>query len=198
MKFGVVTFPGSNCDHDCHHALAGVLGRPVRPLWHKEADLGGVDCVVLPGGFSYGDYLRTGALARYAPVMRAVADFARAGGLVLGICNGFQILLEAGLLPGAVLRNRSLRFVCRDVHVRVESGGTPYTRGLEGRTLKMPIAHMDGNYFADPETLKRLEGEGRVVFRYADAEGRATEEANPNGAVGNIAGICNKGRNVLG
>ncbi|MFQ5912644.1 MAG: phosphoribosylformylglycinamidine synthase subunit PurQ [Nitrospinota bacterium] len=198
MKFGVVTFPGSNCDHDCYHALKHVLNQEVRFLWHKEGDLKGLDCVILPGGFSYGDYLRTGALARYSPVMDAVGDFARGGGLVLGICNGFQILLEAGLLPGAMLRNRSLRFHCRDVYVRVESGKTPYTRNLKGRALKIPIAHMEGNYFADPEALRRLEGEGRIVFRYAGPDGSVTEEANPNGSLSNIAGVCNEDRNVMG
>ncbi|MBI2882094.1 MAG: phosphoribosylformylglycinamidine synthase subunit PurQ [Candidatus Tectomicrobia bacterium] len=198
MRFGVVTFPGSNCDHDCYHVLKHVLGRKTRFLWHKETGLGDLDCVVLPGGFSYGDYLRTGALARFSPVMRAVEDFAKGGGLVLGICNGFQILLEAGLLPGAMLRNRSLRFICRDVCVRVESGETPYTRGLGGRVLKLPIAHMEGNYYADPATLRRLERERRVVFRYADPDGSVTEAANPNGSLSNIAGICNEGRNVLG
>ena len=198
VKFGVVTFPGSNCDHDCYHALKRVLGRETRFLWHKEPDFGGLDCVILPGGFSYGDYLRTGALARFSPVMRAVEAFARGGGLVLGICNGFQILLEAGLLPGAMLRNRSLRFICRDVHVRVESGATPFTRNLKDRTLRIPIAHMEGNYFTDPETLSRLEAEDRIVFRYAGPDGRVTEEANSNGALFNIAGICNEGRNILG
>ncbi len=198
MKFGVVTFPGSNCDQDCAYALGRVLDQETRFLWHKDPDFDGLDCVILPGGFSYGDYLRTGALARFSPVMHGVEEFARAGGLVLGICNGFQILLEAGLLPGAMLRNRSLRFICRDVHVRVETGETPFTRKLEGRTLKIPIAHMEGSYFADSETVGRLEDEDRIVFRYAGPDGRVTEEANPNGALFNIAGICNEGRNVLG
>ena len=198
MNFGVVTFPGSNCDHDCYHALKHVLNQEVRFLWHKEMDLKGLDCVILPGGFSYGDYLRTGALARFSPVLQAVESFARKGGHVLGICNGFQILLEAGLLPGAMMRNRSLRFICRDVHVRVESGETLYTRDLEGRTLKIPIAHMEGNYYADPQTLGRLEEEKRIIFRYADPDGNVTEEANPNGSLANIAGICNEDRNVLG
>ena len=198
MKFGVVTFPGSNCDHDCYHALKHVLDQETRFLWHKDPDFDGLDCVILPGGFSYGDYLRTGALARFSAVMRGVEEFARTGGLVLGICNGFQILLEAGLLPGAMLRNRSLRFICRDVHVRVETGETPFTRKLKGRTLRIPIAHMEGSYFADPETLTRLEAEDRIVFRYAGPDGRVTEEANPNGSLFHIAGICNESRNVLG
>jgi phosphoribosylformylglycinamidine synthase len=198
VKFGVVTFPGSNCDHDCYHALKHVLHQEVRFLWHKDTAIDDLDCIVLPGGFSYGDYLRTGGLARFSPVMQAVEAFARKGGFVLGICNGFQILLEAGLLPGAMLRNRSLRFICRDVHVHVESEETPYTKNLQGRTLRIPIAHMEGNYFADPQTLKTLEEQGRVVFRYADPEGNVTAEANPNGSLSNVAGICNESRNVLG
>ncbi len=199
MKFGVVVFPGSNCDHDAYHAIGEVLGQPVTWLWHASEDLQGVDAVILPGGFSYGDYLRTGAIARFSPVMRAVERFARGGGLVLGICNGFQILLEAGLLPGAMLRNVGLRFVCRPVYLRVETTNTPFTLAAQpGQVLRVPIAHSEGNYFCDSETLRRLEREDRIVFRYATAEGRILPEANPNGSLANIAGICNEGRNVLG
>ncbi len=198
MRIGVVTFPGSNCDHDCYHALKHVLNQEARFVWHKETDIEDLDCVILPGGFSYGDYLRTGALARFSPVIGSVTRFAAEGGRILGICNGFQILLEAGLLPGAMVRNRSLRFICEDVHIRVETEDTPVSRGLEGRTLKLPIAHTEGNYFAPPALLERLEAEGRVVFRYCDARGNVSPEANPNGSTGNIAGICNENRNVVG
>jgi phosphoribosylformylglycinamidine synthase I len=199
MKFGVVVFPGSNCDHDTYHAIGEVLGQPVTWLWHASEDLQGVEAVILPGGFSYGDYLRTGAIARFSPVMRAVERFARAGGLVLGICNGFQILLEAGLLPGAMLRNAGLRFVCRPVYLRTETTHTPFTLAAQpGQVLRVPIAHSEGNYYCDPETLRILEREDRIVFRYATADGRVTPEANPNGSLANIAGICNEGRNVLG
>ena len=199
MKFAVVTFPGSNCDDDCHEVVKEVLGQEVRFLWHKDRDLKGIDCVILPGGFSYGDYLRTGAVARFSPVMEAIIEYAQKGGPVLGICNGFQILLEAGLLPGAMLRNRSLSFICRDVFVRVETKQTPFTRRCEPQqVLKLPIAHMDGHYFADPEILKGLEGEGQIVFRYCTARGDLSEEANPNGSLSHIAGICNSKRNVLG
>jgi phosphoribosylformylglycinamidine synthase I len=199
VKFGVVVFPGSNCDHDAYHAAKHVLGQDAVFLWHKEADLQGADVVVLPGGFSYGDYLRCGAIARFSPVMKEVVRFANAGGTVIGICNGFQILLEAGLLPGVLLRNASLRFICKYVHLRVENASTRFTRAcLPGEVLSIPIAHGEGNYFADDETLKRLEGEQRVVFRYADAAGNVTPAANPNGALGNIAGIINEGGNVMG
>ncbi len=199
MKFGVVVFPGSNCDHDCYHVAKHVVGQEAVYLWHKEERLSGVDCVIVPGGFSYGDYLRAGAIARLSPVMRAVADFAAGGGLVIGICNGFQVLLEAGLLPGAMQRNANLKFVCRQQHLRVERSDTPFTRRYrEGQVVRIPIAHAEGNYYADPETLARLEAEGRVVFRYCDAAGAVTPEANPNGSLGNIAGICSPGRNVLG
>ena len=198
MKFGVVTFPGSNCDHDCYHALKHVLNQEGRFVWHKEPDIEDLDCVILPGGFSYGDYLRTGALARFSPIMGGVARFAAEGGRVLGICNGFQILLEVGLLPGAMVRNRSLQFICEDVHIRAETEDTPVSRGLKGRTLKLPIAHMEGNYFAPPALLERLEAEDRIVFRYCDARGNVGPEANPNGSTGNIASICNENRNVVG
>jgi phosphoribosylformylglycinamidine synthase I len=199
MKFGVVVFPGSNCDHDAYHAIGTILGQPVELLWHQSEDLAGSDAVVLPGGFSYGDYLRTGAIARFSPVMKAIERFARRGGIVLGICNGFQILLEAGLLPGAMLRNRGLRFICRHVHIRVETTETPFTAAARrGQVLKIPIAHTDGNYFSDEATLRELERRGQIVFRYATPEGAITPEANPNGSLGNIAGIANRERNVLG
>lgn len=199
MKFGVVVFPGSNCDVDCYHVLDRVFGHPVSYIWHQERDLSGIDCVILPGGFSYGDYLRTGAIARFAPVMEEVAEFAEKGGLVLGICNGFQILLEAGLLPGAMRRNESLQFRCCDVFLRVENAATPYT-GLYrcGEVIKYPIAHGEGNYYATPEILAQLEEKGQIVFRYCTEKGEVTPEANPNGSLGNIAGICNQRGNVLG
>jgi phosphoribosylformylglycinamidine synthase I len=199
MKFAIVVFPGSNCDHDAYHAARHVLGQQAEFVWHKESDLKGADVVVLPGGFSHGDYLRTGAIARFSPLMAAVTEFARSGGPVLGICNGFQILLEAGLLPGAMLRNRDLKFHCEHVHVRVEQTGTPFTAlASAGQVLRIPIAHGEGNYYAGPDVLRQLEASGRVVFRYCDREGRTTEAANPNGAVHHIAGICNEGRNVVG
>ncbi|MCA1816380.1 MAG: phosphoribosylformylglycinamidine synthase subunit PurQ [Acidobacteria bacterium] len=199
MKFGVVIFPGSNCDHDAYHVISKHVGQPVSFVWHKETDLAGFDCVILPGGFSYGDYLRAGALARFSPVMRSVKEFAAAGGLVLGICNGFQILCEAGLLPGALMRNRGLHFVCEHVRVRVESTDTPFTNELRrGEVLSIPIAHAEGNYTCDDATLGELQAEDRIIFRYCDAEGRATDEANPNGSRDSIAGICNRARNVFG
>jgi phosphoribosylformylglycinamidine synthase subunit PurQ / glutaminase len=199
MKFGVVVFPGSNCDHDTHHALGAVLGRPVDFIWHQSEDLAGFDAIVLPGGFAYGDYLRTGAIARFSPVMRAVTKFARSGGLVLGICNGFQVLLESGLLPGAVLRNSGLRFVCRQVHIRVEQTDTPFSCAARpGQVLKMPIAHSDGSYFCDEATLRQLESNGQILFRYVTPDGRAEPEGNPNGALANIAGVVNRERNVAG
>jgi phosphoribosylformylglycinamidine synthase subunit PurQ / glutaminase len=203
MKFGVVVFPGSNCDDDAYHAIASVLDQPVDFLWHRSEQIAGCDAIILPGGFAFGDYLRTGAIARFSPVMRAVERFARRGGLVLGICNGFQILLEAGLLPGAMLRNRGLRFLCRQVHLRVETTETPFTcAARSGQVLKMPIAHMEGNYFCDAATLRELERYDQIVFRYTTPEGRTNgyEEpsANPNGSLAGIAGICNRERNVLG
>ena len=199
MKFAVVVFPGSNCDHDAYHAAKHVLGQDASFVWHKETSIGGADVVVLPGGFSHGDYLRTGAIARFSPVMKAVADHAESGGPVLGICNGFQILLECGLLPGAMLRNRDVKFHCAYVGIRVERTDTPFT-GLcsVGQVLRMPIAHGEGNYFAPPETIADLEASGRVVFRYADADGATTDAANPNGSINNIAGICSERRNVVG
>lgn len=199
MRWGVVVFPGSNDDRDTLRMAERVLGDEAVPLWHKERSLRGVDCVVLPGGFSYGDYLRCGALARFSPVMEAVADHAGRGGLVLGICNGFQILCEAGLLPGTLLRNRSLRFICDMVQVRVETSDTPFTYGCRpGDVLSLPVKHGEGCYAASEETLAALEQNGQVVFRYADRNGRVVPEANPNGSMGSIAGVCNLGRNVVG
>ncbi len=198
VSVGVLVFPGSNCDHDAYHVARHVLGLDARFIWHKEHDLGDVDLVIVPGGFSYGDYLRSGAIARFSPIMREVVRFAGDGGLVLGICNGFQILCESGLLPGALMRNASLRFVCRQVHLHVETDATPFTRGLKGRVLRIPIAHGDGNYYADPDTLDRLEQEDRIVFRYADSDGNVVETANPNGSIRNVAGVLSEGRNVLG
>jgi len=199
MKFGVLVFPGSNCDHDTYNVIETIARQPVTFLWHDSEDLQGVDAVLVPGGFAYGDYLRTGAIARFSPVMGAVQKFAASGGLVLGICNGFQILTEAGLLPGALMRNAGLKYICKQVHLRTETANTPFTGTLEkGRVLKIPIGHMEGNYFCTPEELRRLESEDRIVFRYATPEGAITPEANPNGSLGNIAGILNEGRNVLG
>jgi phosphoribosylformylglycinamidine synthase len=199
MNFGVIIFPGSNCDHDCVHVLEDVLGQQVTQVWHKETSLKGLDAVILPGGFSYGDYLRTGAIARFSPVMGTVKQFAEAGGMVLGICNGFQILLEAGLLPGAMLRNRSLSFICRDVYVSVENAATPFTGRCEpGQVLKIPIAHADGNYYTDDVTLSQMKAAAQVVFRYCTADGKITPEANPNGSLDNIAGIINASGNVMG
>lgn len=199
MKFAIVVFPGSNCDRDCFYAARDVIGQEAEFVWHTHRDLSGFDCVILPGGFSYGDYLRSGAIARFAPVMTEVERFARAGGPVLGICNGFQILLEAGLLPGAMLRNRDLQFRCEETFIRVETSRTPFT-GLcrEGQVLKVPIAHGEGNYFIDEAGLKDLEANRQIVFRYTDASGRVTPESNPNGSVSNIAGICNRQGNVVG
>ena len=199
MKFAIVVFPGSNCDHDAYHAVRHVLGADAAFVWHKDASLGGADAVILPGGFSHGDYLRTGAIARFSPIMTAVTEFARRGGPVLGICNGFQILLESGLLPGAMLRNRDLKFHCEHVCVRVEQIDTPFTvKATKGQVLKLPIAHGEGNYFADPDTLQVLEQSGRVVFRYCTSAGEITDAANPNGAAHHIAGICSESRNVVG
>ena len=199
MTFAVVVFPGSNCDHDAYHAAKHVLGQQARFVWHKETSLAGTDVVILPGGFSHGDYLRTGAIARFSPIMAAVAEFAAKGRPVLGICNGFQILLECGLLPGAMLRNRDLKFHCEFVGVRVESTDTPFTSlAAVGQVLRIPIAHGEGNYYAPENTLHELQESGRIVFRYANAFGETTAQANPNGALDNIAGICNEARNVVG
>src|SRR5690349_12983106 len=199
MKFAVVVFAGSNCDHDTYHVATHVLGQQAECIWHKDTSLSGADAVILPGGFAHGDYLRTGAIARFSPIMPAVMDFARKGGPVLGICNGFQVLLEAGLLPGAMLRNSDVRFHCDQVYVRVEQTDTPFTLlTSNGRVLKMPTAHGEGNYYADPNVVRDLEASGRIVFRYCDARGQVTDAANPNGSVNNIAGICNATRNVVG
>src|SRR6516162_5424995 len=199
MKFGVVQFPGSNCDEDARHAIGSVIGEPVEIIWHQSEDISGFDTIILPGGFSYGDYLRTGAIARFSPVMNSVAKFARSGGLVLGICNGFQILLEAGLLPGAMMRNSGLRFICRHVYIRVEETSSPFTNAAKkGQVLRIPIAHSDGNYNCDQATLADLEKNHQVLFRYTSPDGKKDASGNPNGSMANIAGICNRERNVAG
>ncbi|MBT9135241.1 MAG: Phosphoribosylformylglycinamidine synthase subunit PurQ [Firmicutes bacterium] len=199
MRFGVVVFPGSNCDADCHHAVGTVFAQEAEYVWHEEKDLSRFDCIILPGGFSYGDYLRAGALARFSPVMGAVVEEAGRGKLVLGICNGWQILLEAGLLPGAMLKNNHLQFRCETRHVRLENSNTPFTcTGHEGQVLSLPIAHAEGNYYIDQVGLKDLEAQRQIVFRYVDSRGRVSKEANPNGSLGGIAGIINKAGNVLG
>ncbi len=199
MKFGVLVFPGSNCDHDTLHAVSGVLGEPATLLWHASEDLEGCDAILVPGGFAYGDYLRTGAIARFAPVMQSVRRFAASGGLVMGICKGFQILCEAGLLPGALMRNAGQRYICRQLHLRTETADSPFTSLLtRGDVLRMPIGHMEGNYFCDEATLAELRAQDRVAFRYATATGDVTPEANPNGSLDNIAGVLSEGRNVLG
>lgn len=199
MTFAVVVFPGSNCDHDAYYAAKHVLGQEARFVWHKETSLGDADVVILPGGFSHGDYLRTGAIARFSPIMAAVMEFAAAGRPVLGVCNGFQVMLECGLLPGAMLRNRDLKFHCEFVHVRVEQTNTLFTgQCAASQVLRLPIAHGEGNYYAPPDVIANLESTGRVVFRYSTPSGEVTDAANPNGALNNIAGICNEGRNVVG
>src|SRR6266404_710696 len=199
MKFGVIIFPGSNCDHDAYWTVEQVLKQPVTFLWHESHDLENCDVIVVPGGFAYGDYLRTGAIAKFSPVMEAVKAFADGGGLVLGICNGFQILCEAGLLPGALMRNAGLKYVCKFVHIRVENTDTPFTAACRaGEVLRIPIGHMEGNYFCDAATHAQLVRERRVIFRYVTPSGEPTADANPNGSLDNIAGVCNGGRNVLG
>jgi phosphoribosylformylglycinamidine synthase I len=199
MKFAVIVLPGSNCDDDAYHAARHVLGHDAEFVWHKETSLGGADVVILPGGFAHGDYLRTGAIARFSPIMATVKTFADGGNPVLGVCNGFQILLEAGLLPGAMLRNRGLKFICEHVTLRVEETDTPFTSACaRGQLLRIPINHGEGNYFASPDVLDALERERRVIFRYVDTAGQVTDEANPNGAARNIAGICSERRNVVG
>ena len=199
MKFGVLVFPGSNCDHDAYNVIAEIAHQPAVFLWHDSEDLQGCDAIIVPGGFAYGDYLRTGAIARFSPVMQSVKKFAAGGGLVLGICNGFQILCEAGMLPGALMRNAGLKYICKQVHLRTETTKTPFTQGLDkGQVLQIPIGHMEGNYFCDAETLSAMEREDRIVFRYATPQGEITAAANPNGSLGNIAGVLNEGRNVLG
>jgi phosphoribosylformylglycinamidine synthase len=199
MKFGVLVFPGSNCDHDAYHVIAEIAHQPVTFLWHDSSDLENCDAILVPGGFAYGDYLRTGAIARFSPVMQSVKKFAASGGLVLGICNGFQILCEAGLLPGALMRNSGLKYICKQVHLRAETMDSPFTSQLKlGQVLQIPIGHMEGNYFCDQETLATLNSDDRIVFRYCDGDGAITCAANPNGSLENIAGILNEGRNVLG
>jgi phosphoribosylformylglycinamidine synthase subunit PurQ / glutaminase len=199
VKFGVIVFPGSNCDRDIVTVTRGVLNQPTRMIWHTETDVSDCDVVVIPGGFSYGDYLRCGAIARFSPVMAAVSDHAHQGRIVLGICNGFQVLTESGLLPGALVRNRNLQFVCDRVMVKVERNDLVYTATYsKGQVIEIPIAHGEGCYYAEPETLMDLEASGQVIFRYTDSAGLATSEANPNGSLNNIAGICNKAGNVLG
>lgn len=199
MKFGVIVFPGSNCDQDTGNVIAALAHQPVTYLWHDSADLQGCDAILVPGGFAYGDYLRTGAIARFSPVMQSVKQFADKGGLVLGICNGFQILCEAGLLPGALRRNAGLQYVCKQVYLRAETSDSPFTQTLRrGQVLKIPIGHMEGNYFCDEATLEQLKEQDRIAFRYATADGEITAEANPNGSLENIAGILSEGRNVLG
>ncbi len=199
MKFGIIVFPGSNCDHDCLHVVNEVLGHEGYFLWHKDRDLRGADCLILPGGFSYGDYLRSGAMAARSPIMESVKDFAGSGGLVIGICNGFQILQEARLLPGALIRNDSLKFVCKDVHLRVERVDTPFTCACTpGDVLRIPIAHMDGNFFAEKKYVTKLKRSGQLLFRYCDAEGSIIDDYNPNGSIEAIAGLINESGNVCG
>ena len=199
MRFGIVVFPGSNCDRDCFYVIKDVLRQPVEYIWHKDRRLNDFDCIILPGGFSYGDYLRTGAIARFSPIMKQVSDFVQEGGLVVGICNGFQILLEAGLLPGAMLRNKNLHFICKCVYVKTENKESPFTNLCsKSQILKIPIAHNEGNYYIDNDGLKNLEKNEQIVFRYCSPDGDVHKEFNPNGALGNIAGIINREGNVLG
>lgn len=199
MKFGVIVFPGSNCDHDAYHAISKHVGQPVDFIWHRDTDLSSFDAIIIPGGFSYGDYLRCGALARFSPVMRSLKEFAAQGKFVLGICNGFQILCEAGLLKGALVRNEGLHFVCKHVNLRVETTNSPFTNRLKkGEVLSIPIAHGEGNYVCDDKTFAELEANDQILFRYSNEKGEITPESNPNGSRSNIAGICNRERNVLG
>jgi phosphoribosylformylglycinamidine synthase subunit PurQ / glutaminase len=199
MKFGIIVFPGSNCDHDSYHAAITSTGQQATMLWHDSHNLENCDAIVVPGGFAYGDYLRTGAIARFAPIMQQVSKFAAAGGQVIGICNGFQILCEAGLLPGALMRNAGLKYVCKFVNIRVDNADTPFTSACKpGEILRIPIGHMEGNYYCDAQTLQSLQKQNRIVFRYSSTDGKITADANPNGSLDNIAGICNEGRNVLG
>ena len=199
MRFGIIVFPGSNCDHDCYDVVTKVMGHEAQFLWHKETALRRVDCLILPGGFSYGDYLRSGAMAACSPIMESVKRFAADGGLVIGICNGFQILQEAGLLPGALMRNKTLKFVCRDVYVRIVNAETPFTRACQGGVvLRLPIAHMDGNFFADAKVMNALNRKHQVLFKYCDADGQINDDVNPNGSLEAIAGVCNEKGNVCG
>ncbi|HEX6983131.1 MAG TPA: phosphoribosylformylglycinamidine synthase subunit PurQ [Balneolaceae bacterium] len=198
-NLGVIVFPGSNCDHDAYHALAHVMNAQTRFIWHKDTNLSDIDLLLIPGGFSYGDYLRTGAIARFSPIMQSVIEYAEKGGPVLGVCNGFQILLEAGLLPGAMLHNKELRFVCKQAYIRCETNSTLFTRNIApSKVLKVPVAHGEGNYFTDEDQLKKLQDNDQIVFRYCDADGSTTDEGNFNGSIDNIAGICNEKRNILG
>lgn len=197
-KFGVVVFPGSNCDYDAFYSVKKVLGFDAEFLWHKEKDLKSSDVIILPGGFSYGDYLRTGAIARFSPILDSVISFAEKGGIVFGICNGFQILLEAGLLPGVMLQNKSLKFVCKEIHLKVENKETLFTRGIKRETIKIPIKHGEGNYYTDEATHRELVKNGQIIFRYASHDGKVSHKVNPNGSLDNIAGICNKRKNVMG
>lgn len=199
MKFGVLVFPGSNCDHDAYHAVAHILGAQAEFIWHKETSVGDVDVVIVPGGFSYGDYLRCGAIAKYSPVMQAVIEFSNKGGLTIGICNGMQILTEANLIPGVLLHNKHLRFTCKQTFLKTKTNRTPFTSGIEvGKILQIPIAHGEGNYFIDADGLKSLQDNDQIVFTYCDSKGEETAEANPNGSLANIAGVCNTKGNVLG
>lgn len=197
-KFGVVVFPGSNCDHDAYFATKKVLGYDAEFLWHKDTDLKDSDVIILPGGFSYGDYLRTGAISRFSPIMNSVIDFANKGGYVIGICNGFQVLLEAGLLPGVLMKNDSVKFVCKDIYLKVEKSDSPFTNKISKDVLKVPIAHGDGNYFAEEETIKKLEENNQILFRYSSRSGEVSDNVNPNGSINNIAGITNDSKNILG
>jgi len=199
VKFGIIVFPGSNCDHDCYHVVKDVFEQDTEYIWHKETDIKRFDCLILPGGFSYGDYLRTGSIARFSPVMGEVIKFAKNGGIVIGICNGFQILTEAGLLPGVLMRNKTLKFICKNVYLKVENNQTRFTKMYKkGQVLKIPIAHADGNYFADTDTIKRLEDNNQITFRYCAKDGGINDVSNPNGSLHNIAGIINEKGNVLG
>jgi phosphoribosylformylglycinamidine synthase I len=199
MKFGILVFPGSNCDHDAYHAAAHILGASATFIWHKETDLQKSDVIIVPGGFSYGDYLRSGAIAKYSPIMKSVTDFANNGGIVIGICNGFQILLESSLLPGAMLHNEQLKFVCKQTFIKVKSNATPFTSQIDiNKVLQIPVAHGEGNYFIDSDGLKELQDNNQIVFTYCNENGLETKESNPNGTINNIAGICNKNGNVLG
>ncbi len=199
MKFGVIVFPGSNCDHDCYHVIKHVFNRNVEFIWHKQEQLNEYDCIIIPGGFSYGDYLRPGAIARFSPIINKIVEYARQGGLLMGICNGFQVLLELGLLPGAMRTNQGLKFICKYVNIRVENDNTPFTQNLRQRQrLRIPIAHMQGNYYVDSATLSKLQTRDQIIFRYCDSKGEVDEASNPNGSLDNIAGISNQNGNVLG
>ncbi len=199
MKYGIVLFPGSNCDRDSYHAVKNVMGEDAHMIWYEETHIDSYDCIILPGGFSYGDYLRAGAIAKFSPVMKQIIDFAKDGGLLIGICNGFQILLETGLLPGAMLQNRSVHFICKQVYIKCENNNTPFTNQIKkNEILQIPIAHMEGNYYCDDSSYRALEEKNQVIFRYCDQQGNVSDDSNPNGARGNIAGICNEQKNIFG